>query len=227
MRRGKLIAIEGTDGSGKQTQSERLLNKLRSEGYSTEVLSFPRYDTLTGKVVGELCLGKNLGLGVGSLFDNFAEADAKFASSFYGLDRLAAKPDIERLLNENDYLILDRYVESNMGHQCGKLEDPQERAGLRDWINKVEYEDNKLPKPDAVIFLYMPLKISKKLKAGMNELLDAHEADENHLKNAEAAYLELAEHFDWIRVNCSDDGENPRAITDIHQEVYKNISKLN
>ena len=73
----------------------------------------------------------------------------------------------------------------------------------------------------------MPLKISKKLKAEMNELLDAHEADENHLKNAEAAYLELAEHFDWIRVNCSDDGENPRAITDIHQEVYKNISKLN
>jgi dTMP kinase len=220
MGRGKLIVIEGTDGSGKQTQSERLVERLRGESYSCEVLGFPRYDTPTGKIVGEACLGKELGMGSGGVFPNFAKLDPRVACHYYAADRLDAVPEIERLLNENDFVILDRYVESNMGHQCGKIDDKTERDLMRDWIVDLEYNVNGLPQPDLIIFLYMPLKVSRRLKEGMNEKLDAHEADEEHLRNAEAAYLELAEYYGWDKVECSQDNENPRDIQDIHEEVY-------
>jgi len=219
-KRGKLIVIEGTDGSGKQTQSESLERKLKEDGISCIVLSFPRYNTPTGKIVGEVCLGKELGMGSGSVFDDFSKLDPRVASLYYAADRLDAVPEINRMLDQYDVVILDRYVESNMGHQCGKLESVKERVELRDWIYNTEYVNNKLPKPDGVIFLYMPFKVSRMLKADMNEKLDAHEADEDHLRNAENAYLELAEHYDWERVNCSNDGENPRSVEDIHKEVY-------
>tara|TARA_Y100000034_G_C6787503_1_gene352351 strand:- start:83 stop:820 length:738 start_codon:yes stop_codon:yes gene_type:complete len=226
MKRGKLIVIEGTDGSGKQTQAEKLFDRLSEAGYKCVVVGFPRYDTPTGKIVGEACLGKELGLGCGSVFPDFSKVDGRVASMYYATDRLAAVPDIERLLDENDYVILDRYVESNMGHQCGKIRDSVERAALRDWIVDLEYKVNGLPQPDLIIFLYMPLKVSSKLKKDMDEKLDAHEADEDHLRNAEAAYLELADHYRWEMVECSLDGEGPRGVEDIGEEVYELVGGL-
>lgn len=122
MKRGKLIVIAGTDGSGKETQTKMLVNRLNEEGMKTDSISFPRYDSPTGKIVGELYLGKELGLGCGSIFGDADSLDAKLASSFYAQDRFAAKPDMEEVLNSGIHLVSDRYIRRIWGIREERLE---------------------------------------------------------------------------------------------------------
>lgn len=226
MSSGKLIVIEGTDGSGKQTQAERLSARLKEEGFQCEIIGFPRYGTATGDIVGDCCLGRDNRINTGSWFENFSKVDSKIACLYYAADRLAASEEIRKKLDEGKIVILDRYVESNMGHQCGKVLDRKGRAELRDWIVELEYKLLKLPQPNLILFLHMPLKVSKILKKGMNEKLDAHEVDEDHLKNAENAYLELADYYGWEKISCSLDGNNPREVNEIHEEVYGIVREI-
>lgn len=224
MNRGKLIVIEGTDGSGKQTQSEKLFDRLNSKGIDCEIIGFPNYGSATGDIIGDCCLGKDNRIKGGSWFENFSQLDPKIACLYYAADRLSMASVIREKLVEGKVVILDRYVESNMGHQCGKLLNKSERNKLRDWIVNLEYKLLKLPQPDLIIFLHMPFQLSRKLKEGMDEKLDAHEADENHLRNAENAYLELADHYGWNKIKCFVDS-NVRNIDDIGEEVYRVISQ--
>lgn len=223
MSKGKLIVIEGTDGSGKQTQSERLIDNFRSNGIDCEIISFPKYGSPTGDIVGDCCLGKDNKIETGSWFDNFSKLDPKIACLYYAADRLAAASEIRKKLDEGKIVILDRYVESNMGHQCGKLKGKNERVKLRDWIVNLEYKLLKLPQPDLIIFLHMPFEVSRKLKEGMDDKLDVHEADESHLRNAEAAYLELADYYGWKKVRCFESGD-VRSVDEIHNDVLKMVN---
>ena len=152
MKRGKLIVIEGTDGSGKQTQSEMLRDILISKGVECEIMGFPNYGTPTGDIVGDCYLGKGNRVEGGSWFENPGKLDPKVACLYYAADRRAASSEIRKKIDEGKIIIVDRYVESNMGHQCGKLESRKERAELRDWIVNLEYGLMSLPKPNLIIF---------------------------------------------------------------------------
>jgi len=229
-RNGKLIVIEGTDYSGKETQTKKLIERLNKEKVSerrSHYFSFPKYNTPTGKIVGECYLGKDLGYGGGSWFSDPVTLDPKIASLYYAADRRATLPEMKRILESGENIISDRYVTSNMGHQGGKIANRDERKDFLRYLHKLEYELLELPEPDKVIFLYMPYQVSMELKKSRVEKSDAHESNPNHLRQAEEAYLELAEEYNWTKINCAPNKtkDSLRSIEDIHKEVFNIVKK--
>lgn len=217
----KIIVIEGTDCSGKQTQSELLLNRLNKDSIKIKGFSFPMYDTPTGKIVGGAYLGKESISN--SLFEEGAvNVDPKVASLYYAADRRYNKDIILNTLKESN-VILDRYVESNMAHQGGKLKEKNKRIELYNFLETLEYKLLEMPRPDITIFLYMPYEFTKELKKNRSEL-DQHELSEEHLKNAEDTYLELAKRNNYIKIDCVKDGKI-RSIEDIHSEIYEIVKE--
>lgn len=217
---GLLIVVEGTDCSGKETQSMLLKERLIKDGYKIAEMSFPMYDTPTGKIVGGPYLGKE-SISHGYFEEGASHVPPKVASLYYVADRLYNLPKITAALEENDLLILDRYVTSNMGHQVGKLQSKEERLAMFKWLEQLEYDLVGLPRPDIGIFLHMPYEFSEKLKQNREEL-DEHEKDINNSRCAEIAYLEMAELYDFIQIECTKDNEL-RTITDIHEDVYQKL----
>ena len=159
--KGKFIVIEGTDCSGKETQTKLIEKKLKEQGYKCMRLSFPVYDSPTGEIVGECYLGRHSK----SFFKEGAtNVDPYIASLYYAADR---KYNINKVLDyysEGYYIILDRYTTSNMAHQGSKILDKDERFYMYQWIDKLEYWLLGLPKPDKTIFLHMPYEYSLKLE---------------------------------------------------------------
>lgn len=231
MKRGKIILLEGTDYSGKETQTDLLLNKFGKENILCEKMSFPRYNTPTGQIVGECYLGKNLKYGGGSWFGDADKVNPKIASLYYAADRKAAASEIEKIINSGTNLVLDRYVESNMGHQGGKMKSREELLKIAEYIHKLEYELLELPKPDKIIFLYMPtnvaLELKKKRDKGM-ENLDGHESNISHLRKAEQAYLDLYLYYNWTKIDCAPDGtiKSLKEPEEIHEEIYQHIENF-
>lgn len=220
---GKLIVIEGTDCSGKGTQSDILLKRFEEENKKVIKMSFPMYDTPTGRIIGGPYLGKE-SICHGWFKEGANNVPAKVASLYYAADRLYNINVINHYL-DNDYIvILDRYVTSNMGHQAGKIKDKNERYEMFKWLEKLEYDLLELPKPDIKLFLHMPYTYSKKLQNNRAEL-DEHELSEDNLINAENAYLEMTELFDFIKIECVKDN-NIRSIEEISEEIYNKISEL-
>ena len=229
MKKGKIIVIEGNDCSGKETQSKLLVKRLKKEGLKAEIMSFPRYDTPTGQIVGECYLGKALKYNGGSWFKNPTSLDPKIATLYYAADRRAAREDIIKKIQDNDFLILDRYVESNMAHQGGKLEKKEERVSMAKWISKLEYELLELPRPDLVIFLHMPYEIALNLKRRRDKNLkcrdlDSHEEDVPYLRKIEKCYMELAEEFGWEKIECGKERE-PFDRKEINENIFNLIKK--
>lgn len=221
MKKGKLIVIEGTDCSGKGTQSDLLYQKLVSDGLNVYKTSFPMYDTPTGKIIGGPYLGKEH-ICLGWFKEGANNVPAKVASLYYAADRLYNINIINQKLNDGDIVILDRYVTSNMGHQAGKIKDKEERLEMFKWLEKLEYDLLELPRPDIKIFLHMPYEYSKKLQKNRSEL-DEHEKSPENIINAENAYLELSDIYEFTKIECIKNDEL-RAIDDIHKEIY-NIVK--
>lgn len=223
--RGKIIVIEGTDCSGKGTQSDLLLERLNKDGYPTKKYAFPVYNSPTGKIVGGPYLGKST-ICKGWFSEGANLVPAKVASLYFAADRLYnIKPILEELDKGNN-VILDRYTTSNMGHQAGKIKDKAERLKMFKWIEELEYNLLKLPKPDIKVFLYMPYEYSKSLQTNRVEL-DEHELSEDNLRHAENAYLEMVDLYDFIKIDCIDNF-NIRSIEDINNEIYSHIlEKLN
>ena len=215
-----LVSIEGTDCSGKETQSNLLYEKLK-KNYQVYKTSFPMYESPTGKIVGGPYLGKE-SIGECLFKEGAVNVDPKIASLFYAADRLYNIDIINEHLNKNEIVILDRYVESNMAHQGGKIYDSNARNELYDWLDKLEYGLLNLPRPDITIFLYMPYEYALKLKKNRTEL-DQHELSKEHLLNAEKAYLELADKFNFVTINCVANDEI-RSIEDINKDIYDTIS---
>ncbi len=222
--RGKMIVVEGTDCSGKETQTSLLVQRLKKAGRKIERLSFPAYDTPTGKIVGGPYLGKQY-ICDGYFPEGAANVDPKVAALYYAADRKYNIPKILELLDNGYDVILDRYVESNMGHQGGKIFDKEERLKLYKDLEYLEYEFLELPRPDLIIFLYVPYKKVAELRAGRDEPADQHEASPLHIRNAEHAYLELAEIHDYKKIDCVDKKGKMRNIEDIHEDVYDIVCK--
>lgn len=220
--RGKLIVIEGTDGSGKNTQSELLINKLNNEGKKCRKLSFPVYDSPTGKVIS-MYLGKN---GYKEEFGSSLKDNPKVAAVFYALNRNENKYLIEHFLYGNSFLVLDRYVDSNCAHQGSKIDDSQQRMDFFNWVYNLEYETFKLPKPDLTVFLHLPYLESINLIKKRGIPMDAHELDQKHLEKSEKIYLELALLNNWKTIECINKEGELRKIEEISDEVLNIVKDM-
>lgn len=221
--RGRLIVIEGTDCSGKETQTDLLIDKLRNQKIIVEKFSFPNYTSPTGRIIGGPYLGKPH-IGEGWFPEGAPNVDPKVSALFYAADRKYNIDKIEFLLKNGVDVILDRYVYSNMAHQGGKIDKKTDRVKLYEWLETLEFELLELPQADIKIFLHMPYEFSIKLKEGREEAADQHEKDPSHLKHAEEAYKELASKYNFITIECVKDGEI-RSIEDINNELVSYVLK--
>ena len=228
--KGKIIVIEGTDCSGKETQSKLLVEKLRASGEKVATMSFPVYDSPTGRIIGACLLGKPdmcekyLKENHGFFQEAGGEVDSLAALCYYAADRRYNLPTIKKYLDEGYTLILDRYVTSNLAHRGGMLDTKEERLKMYQKIDTLEYDLMELPRPDQVILLYMPFEYAYELKQNRKEKLDEAERDENYLKRGENAYLELAELYGYDIVNCVKE-KKIRSIEEISEDVYKLVRK--
>lgn len=221
--RGKLIVVEGTDCSGKETQTNKLVEKLTNDGRTVKRYSFPMYETPTGKIVGGPYLGKSY-ICDGWFPEGAPNVNNKVASLYYAADRLYNIDIINKDLENGIDVILDRYIYSNMAHQGAKLGIKRNRIELYKWLEELEFNLLGLPVPDIRIFLHMPTEYSKILKQGRAEAPDQHEQDENHLKCAEVAYQEIAEYYDFNTIECVNNNEI-RTIDNINDELYQVVNK--
>lgn len=213
---GKIIVIEGTDCSGKETQSKLLCKKLKEAGLKVATMSFPAYDSPTGKIVGGSYLGKEE-ISPCLFEEGAVNVEPEIASLYYAADRRYHLKTILKLKEENDYLIIDRYISSNMAHQGSKIVDDDKRYYMYQFIDKLEYWLLNLPKPDMTIFLHMPLEYSKELKKN-REKLDEHEKDDAYLEQSEKAYIELSQMYNWNTIECVKDGKI-KTIEQINEEL--------
>lgn len=216
-----LIAIEGIDGAGKGTQAARLVAALRAAGRSVALLSFPRYqETSFGRRIGEFLNGR---------FGTLDQVSPFLAALLYAGDRFESKPVLSAAIAENDVVVLDRYVASNIAHQCAKLAGA-ERDELRNWIEHVEFEVHGLPRPDLTILFDLPapdaqgLIARKQQRAYTQKAADLQEADTGYLSRVREVYRELADgDACWQRVAVMSDGR-VRGIEDIAAEVLGRVT---
>lgn len=196
-----IIVIEGTDCSGKATQSDMLYEKMKNEGYKVYKTSFPNYDSPTGKIIGGPYLGKE-SISKGYFIETAANVAPEVASLYFAADRKYNLDNILNKIKEGYIIILDRYVYSNMAHQAGKKHTKEDRLNMYKWLHTLEFDLLKLPEADIKIFLHMPYEFSHTFKANRKEKLDEHESDEQHLIQAENAYLELVEQYKFTTISC-------------------------
>jgi dTMP kinase len=217
---GILVVIGGSDYSGKATQSEQLQKNLTTAGFRTWQSSFPRYDTPTGKIVGGPLLGKPH-IGPGFFPEGAGKVPPKVAAMYYVADRMYNIAEIKQALEDHDVVILDRYSESNMAHQAGKLPTAAAREAMFEWLEHLEYDMCELPRPDVGIVLHIPRESIDALRKNRAEKADEVERDREYLDNSTAAYLEMAKRFDYHVINCADQQGALRSIDDIAQEVFE------
>ena len=217
--KGKLIVIEGTDCSGKETQTALLVKYLKEKKEKVFTMAFPNYDSPTGKIIGGPFLGKKY-ICDGFFPEGAPSVDPKVSSLYFAADRYYNLPIIQKKLEEGYIVILDRYVYSNMAHQAGKEGDKEKRQELYKFNATLEFDLLGLPRADKVIFLYMPVDGAKALRANRSETLDQNEMDEEYLKKSQKAYLELSKLFNYIKIDCFKDGV-VRSIEDISKDVIK------
>jgi len=222
--KGKLIVIEGTDCSGKETQSNLLIEKLKNDGIRIEKFSFPNYNSPTGKIIGGPYLGKSY-ICEGWFPEGAPNVDPRVSALLYAADRVYNIDKIKFLLDNGVNVILDRYVYSNMAHQGGKLDNEVDRNSMYDWLDNLEFNLLDLPKPDISVFLHMPFEFSLTLKKNREEDLDQNEKDKNHLINAEKAYIELAKKYDFYTIECND-GDRIKSIDEINVDLYNYVSDI-
>ena len=220
---GKLFVIDGTDGSGKQTQFTKLQERLENEGVDFRVVSFPNYDSPSSGLV-KMYLSGEFG-------ENAKDVNPYIASTFYAADRYATfKIGYEEYYNKGGIILADRYTTANMVHQAGKIEDIKEREKFLNWLWDFEFNLYGLPVPKEVFFLNMPVEKSIELMENRENKFthenkkDIHERDKNHLKDAYNAACYVAKKYNWYEVKCVKD-DKIRTIEDIHEEIYNEIKK--
>ncbi len=218
---GKLFVIDGTDGSGKQTQFEQLKNRLDKEGIEYKTVSFPNYDSPSASLV-KMYLSGEFG-------EDPKAVNAYIASTFYAVDRYATfKKDYEKYYNDGGIILADRYTTANMVHQAGKIIDEAEREKFLNWLCDLEFNLYGLPVPTKVFFLNMPVEKTVELmknrenKFSHNDKKDIHERNEEHLKDSHEAACYVAKKYDWCEINCVKD-DKIRTIEDIHEEIFKHV----
>ncbi len=220
--KGKLIVIEGTDCSGKETQTKLLVEKLEKINKKCVRFSFPNYDSPTGKIVGGPYLGKSY-ICKGWFNEGAINVDPKVSSLYYAADRKYNIGKIEKMLNQGINVILDRYIYSNLAHQGGKIKDNEERIKMYKWLEKLEFDLLELPHADIKVFLHMPYEVSLILKKDREEAMDEHEASKEHLLLAEDAYKEIAKMYNFKTIECNNKNL-PKKIEEINEELFDYVN---
>ncbi len=223
-QRGILIDIEGGDGSGKTEQAKKLYEHFEKTGVSTVFFDFPRYyDSRVGKLIGELLAGKH---------GDFMVMPPYVSALPYAIDRAGVREKLDRELAAGKVLVSNRYTPSNLAHQSAKL-PLDEQAVLVNFIEGVEYDDLKIPRPDLVFYLSVPTDVSAELimKKEKRDYLggdtrDLAERNNAHQDRTRAAYLRLAKEKGWYVIECAPGG-SIRPAEDIHNEIWQIVeSKL-
>ena len=229
--KGKLIVIEGTDCSGKETQSNILKENLTQLGHNTKKLYFPKYDTPTGRIVGTCFLGKEelcnkyLKEEKGWFVEGSSNVDPLVSSLYYAADRKYNIKEITDLLESGTNVILDRYIYSNLAHQGCKFNSKEERLDFYKKMELLEFNILELPKPDITIFLYVPHEVSYELKKNRVESPDQNEINEEYLIKAEETYLELSKLYNFKIIECTKDNKI-KSKEEISELILKEISTL-
>ncbi len=214
--RGKFIALEGIDGSGKRTQMELLANELAKRGVPHMRVSFPRYESFFGSMVAQFLNGD---------FGPLGTVDPHFSALLYACNRLEAKPMLEAELAAGKIVLADRYIGSNLAHQTARV-PAEQREGFLAWLKKLEYEAYNLPAEDLVIYLRLPAAEAQRLVGtkGARDYTklrrDLLEADLVHLEAASEVYDRLASEPNWAIIECFDAARHElRAPEVIHRAV--------
>jgi len=219
-QRGKLIALEGIDGSGKRTQLELLAHALDGRGLATARISFPRYESFFGKLVGKFLNGD---------FGSVNQVDPRLSALLYAGDRFEAKGELESALASGKIVLADRYIGSNLAHQSERV-PPDRRDEFAAWLKRLEYGLYGLPVEDLVIYLRVPAVEAhrmvglKSARAYTTLQRDILEADISHLEQTALIYDRLATEPNWVRIDCSDTGSGTASgvlcsPAEIHQAV--------
>ena len=221
---GKLIVIEGTDSSGKETQTKILFEKLVENGELCKKISFPNYDSDASAPVKMYLAGK------------FGKEAGKVnpypVSTMYAIDRFASyKEDWGKNYLAGETIISDRYTTSNIIHQASKFETKEEKYQYIDWLEDLEYKKMELPKPDMVVFLNMPTEKAMELMKNRNnkitgaEKKDIHEKDEEYLKKSYLNACEISKKLNWTEISCVD-GDRIKTIDEISNELYNKVMEI-
>ena len=215
---GKLIVIEGTDGSGKSTQFRLLTERLEKEGRAFQQLEFPQYGEPSSALI-RMYLGGEFG-------SNPSDVNAYAASSFYAVDRYASYKKVWGQWYEEGGLVLSaRYTTSNAVHQASKEPEENQEAFLG-WLYDFEYDKLGLPKPDLVIYLDVPTDFTEKMmrsrEAATNTHADIHEQDLTYLATCRRTGRAAAAFYNWTVIDCVKDGAM-RSIEDIQEEIYRHV----
>ena len=220
---GKLFVIDGTDGSGKQTQLEKLKERFEKDGIDYKLVSFPNYDSPSSSLV-KMYLAGEFG-------ENAKDVSPYIASTFLAADRYATyKKDYEEYYKNGGIILADRYTTANMVHQAGKIQDKAERKKFLDWLWDFEFNLYGLPVPAEVFFLNMPPEYSAKLMKNRENKItheakkDIHEKDQVYLTQAYNAACELSKEYNWYEIKCVEDGKI-RTIQDINDEIFTEVKK--
>lgn len=205
-----LIVIEGIDSSGKETQGKLLVDYLLKIGHKAVFLSFPMYKTPTGKIFRDCVLDKK---NTSFFKEGYSNIDPEVVCLYTAADRKYNSHQIEKYLNDDYIVVINRYTSSNMANQASKYETSDERFYMYQWIDKLEYWLLKLPKPDCTILLKMP----HKYKSQVTFPLFDQNVNETKVFNA---YLELQELYNWDSIDCVKN-DKQKSISEIHEEIIE------
>ena len=216
-KEGKLIVIEGSDGSGKTTQTTLLKSYLEQKDYPVETIDFPRYwDSFHGKTIARYLKGE---------FGGVDSVNPYLISLAYSLDRATAKREMNSWLREGKIVLANRYATSNMAHQAAKLPENKREHFLK-WLMELEYKVNKIPKEGLVIYLHVPTANARVLIQKRGRKDDIHEKNFEYLTETATMYEKLSRRFKhWVKINCVDKNGILRSKGDIHKEVVANLKK--
>ncbi|MBI2641773.1 nucleoside 2-deoxyribosyltransferase [Candidatus Roizmanbacteria bacterium] len=213
-KKGKMIVLEGGDGSGKTTQAKMLVEYLRGHKFPIKYFDFPQYyHSFHAKTVAKFLRGE---------FGNIDQVSPYLASLAYALDRASAKNIMEDFLHDGGIIIANRYATSNIAHQGAKFSTDNERDDFLKWVYELEYKIHRIPKEDVVIYLHVPWRIGAKLtekREKRNYLKglknDIHETDLDYRRKVETMYLSLVHRFKhWVKIDCVEKGKllSPQVI---------------
>lgn len=210
-----IVVIDGNDGCGKQTQTAKLYEFLKENGFNVKTQSFPNYESISSYFVTKYLKGE---------LGDLNTLSPKECSTFFALDRMLTMKQYKEFLSNGGILLLDRYVSSNMLHQATKIDIEEERDKFNAWLNKFEFEDLLLPKPDITIFLDLKPEISKKLRENRELKVggekDIHEQNEEYMINCYNRGIKIAKDQNWNIVKCYEN-ENIKTIEEIQENIQK------
>lgn len=230
--KGKLVVFEGIDGCGKATQTKFLIRKLKQEGYKTKKIDFPQYGKKSAGLVEEYLNGK---------YGSAESVGPYIASMFYACDRYDGSFKIRKWLKQGNFVVCDRYIGSNIGHQGGKIKDNKKRKEYIKWLYHLEYKFFNIPKPTISFILKTTPQLARKLAGNTDDeekkkkrksylgdkKQDLHEESFNHLKNALDAYSFAAKESpqDFEVIECIKDGKL-LSKKEIHKKIWKKTKMI-